>query len=292
METNIIALLERVASALERIEDQLPAPAGPPPWDAASAFRWQCDAMGHARFIPLQHDQSLRLTDLLGIDRPRDAINRNTAQFVAGLPANNVLLWGPKGTGKSSLVRAVLNEHSGQGLRLVEMAHDALADLWQVVQVLRDRPERFILFFDDLSFESGDPDYRALKAALEGSMAGLPDNVLVYATSNRRHLMPELKQDNQDSHILDGELHHGEAVEEKVSLSERFGLWLALHPFSQERYLEICGHWLRRLDVDAPEQAWRAEALRWALLKGSRSGRSAWQFARDHAGRLRLEASR
>jgi len=288
MDQDLTQLLARIAATLERLEARLPdGPAGLD-WHTGRAFRWQCNPLGRCALAPLAHDPTLGLDDLLGIDPQRAAIRRNTAQFVAGLPANHCLLWGPKGTGKSSLIKALLNEFGDDGLRLVELAHPQLADLAAVVAELRPRPERFILFFDDLSFEPGDPTYKSLKAALEGSLAALPENVLVYATSNRRHLLPEYASENREARIEDGELHHGEAVEEKLSLSERFGLWLALHPFSQEQYLAIVAHWLGRLGVDAAAASYRQEALRWALAKGSRSGRSAQQFARDYAGRLRL----
>ena len=210
----------------------------------------------------------------------------NARQFLAGRPCNNVLLWGARGTGKSSLIKALLNEHADRGLRLIEVDKHDLIDLPDIVESLFERPERFLLYCDDLSFEANDPSYKALKAMLDGSISTAPDNVLLCATSNRRHLLPEYLRENQDTQIVEGELHHGEAVEEKISLSERFGLWLSFHPFGQDDYLAIVAHWLEQLGWPAGlDGAAHEEALRWALQRGSRSGRVAWQFARDWVGR-------
>jgi uncharacterized protein len=215
-------------------------------------------------------------------------LERNTRQFLKGLPANNALLWGSRGTGKSSLLRALLTRYAPEGLRIVQVEAHELVSLPDIVEPLRERPERFIIFADDLSFEADDPGYKALKAALDGALEGTPENVLIYATSNRRHLMPERMVDNLEARRVDDEIHPGEAVEEKISLSERFGLWVSFHPFNQDQYLEVVSHWLRRLGA-TPSAESRAEALRYALLRGSRSGRVAWQFARDWAGRQGLE---
>ncbi|MCF7989639.1 MAG: ATP-binding protein [Thiohalocapsa sp.] len=277
------ALLTRGEALLERVEQWLPR-AQPPDW-SAEAWRWRkTGARGHLEAVHRPH--RLLLADLVCIDAQRDEIDRNTRQFLAGAGANNVLLWGARGTGKSSLIKALFNTYRDAGLRLIEIDKDDLIDLPDVLDVVRDRPERFILYCDDLSFEAGESAYKALKAVLDGSISAPPDNLLIYATSNRRHLLPEFQQENRESRMVDGEIHFGEGVEEKISLSDRFGLWLSFYPFNQAQYLEVCRHWLERLgapvsDADAVERA----ALQWALRRGSRSGRTAWQFARDWAGR-------
>jgi predicted AAA+ superfamily ATPase len=229
----------------------------------------------------------MQLNDLKEIDVQKEKIQRNTDQFVRGLTANNVLLTGARGTGKSSLVRACLNTFSSQGLRLIEMDKDDLVDLPNIVEVIEKRSEKFIIFCDDLSFDQGEPGYKALKSVLDGSVSETSDNVLIYATSNRRHLLPEFMAENLTyAHTAEGEVHPGEGVEEKISLSERFGLWISFYPFTQDEYLMIVAQWLRALGFSAPEiEASRAEALVWALERGSRSGRVAWQFAKDFAGR-------
>jgi predicted AAA+ superfamily ATPase len=231
------------------------------------------------------------LDDLLNIEPQKASLVLNTRQFVAGHPANNVLLSGSRGTGKSSLIKALLTEFGSLGLRLIEVDKYDLLDLSEIVEPLYDRPERFVIFTDDLSFEAGEADYKALKAMLDGSIAATPDNVLIYATSNRRHLMPEFNRENQDAQHVSGEIHHGETVEEKISLSERFGLWLSFHPFTQDQYLNAVFHWLTRLNASLEDrEAIRADALRWSLNRSSRSGRVAHQFARDWAGRARLSS--
>ncbi len=237
---------------------------------------------------PIQHLPRITLNDLREVDAQRDKLVRNTAQFVARRPANNVLLTGARGTGKSSLIKACLQAYAAQGLRLIEIDKADLIDLPDVVDAVALRPERFVLYCDDLSFEDGDPGYKALKSALDGSLTQTSDNLLIYATSNRRHLLPERMRDNLSAtHTDNGELHPGEVVEEKISLSERFGLWISFYPFSQDEYLSIVSQWLKHFDVTpADGQATRAEALLWALERGSRSGRVAYQFARDLAGRL------
>ena len=349
-------LLERVEGLVERAEALLPS--APPPSDlgAAPAFRWRAGRWG-GHFHPVHRPHRISLADLHRVDRQKEALDRNTRQFVRGHPANNALLSGSRGTGKSSLVKALLNEYEAEGLRLVEVDKYDLISLPDILEPLERRPERFILFCDDLSFEAGEPGYTALKAVLDGSVSAAPDNVLLYATSNRRHLMPEYMRDNLDARYVGNEVHQSEAVEEKISLSERFGLWLSFHPFGQDDYLAAVRHWVAVLDggagavgtgaapraaaaganpavaraagggaaeagaaggdaagaggtaagrgagyggADAEEgkgaggageAEWervRAEALQWALHRGSRSGRSAYQFARDWAGRRAL----
>jgi hypothetical protein len=281
--------LSRAEQLIARIEALLPAPADPVDW-CAPAYLWR--RHGQRGALRAVHDVGeARLDDLLCIDEQKAQLDTNTRQFLAGAPANNVLLWGPRGTGKSSVIRALLNTYRGQGLRIIEVERDHLIDIPDIVDIVAGRPERFLLFCDDLSFEGRDQGYKALKVLLDGSVRSTPKNVLVYATSNRRHLLPEHMSDNQDTHFVGNELHHGEAVEERISLSERFGVWLAFHPFSQDEYLSIVRHWLDRLGVTSARRdgAERA-ALQWALLHGSRSGRSAWQFAKDWAGREALQS--
>jgi predicted AAA+ superfamily ATPase len=293
MTQDFASLLERAENLLARLELILPQPSAEPDWNAAIAFRWRGLAQVQ-RLRPIFHPQALRLADIRCLDRQRDIIDRNTRQFLQGLPANNVLLWGSRGVGKSSLIKALLNEYAEQGLRLIEVSRRHLVELPDIMELLENRPEKFILYCDDLSFEEDDADYKALKAALEGSLCGLSANVLIYATSNRRHLLPEYQSENQEArHLpgkhLQGEIHHGDTVEEKISLSERFGVWLSFHPFSQDDYLEIVRYWLEKLNA-APEywEQVRVLALRFALERGSRSGRVAWQFARDWSGRTAL----
>jgi predicted AAA+ superfamily ATPase len=255
-------------------------PTGRPRPPSAGASR-----NGRGWLQAVRHPHPIRLADLENIADQKLRITANTRQFVAGRPANNVLLTGSRGSGKSSLVKAVLNEYAGKGLRLIEVDKDDLIDLPDIVDLLEGRPERFIIFCDDLSFEAGETAYKALKSVLDGSIAAPPDNVLIYATSNRRHLMPEYFAENLDTQRVDDEIHPGEATEEKISLSERFGLWISFYPFSQDDYLNIVRHWLRHFGVSAATIAGcERDALNWALGRGSRSGRVAWQFARDLAG--------
>lgn len=284
--TDLAELLSRAERVLERLETMLPGPVQAPDWDAAHAFRWR-RRQGRAVLQPVNTPHLIRLEDLQDVDTQKSRIDRNTRQFLAGRRANNVLLTGARGTGKSSLIKALLNEYAAKGLRLIEVDKTDLVDLPDIVDLVAGRPERFILFCDDLSFEEGEDAYKALKSVLDGSVAAVSDNVLVYATSNRRHLMPEYHDENLQVRHVDGEIHPGEAVEEKISLSERFGLWISFYPFGQDEYLDIVAHWLRVFRV--PKKAIgaaRQEALQWALMRGSRSGRVAWQFARDYAGQL------
>ncbi len=279
-------LIERAEQLIARIESVLPQPLGAPDWAASIAFRYRKRSNGHGVLEPVRHVAQMRLADLQEIDGQKEKIQRNTLQFVQGQPANNVLLTGARGTGKSSLVKACLNEYAPQGLRLIEVDKADLVDLPDIVDVVADRPERFVVFCDDLSFEDGEAGYKALKSILDGSVSAAGHNVLIYATSNRRHLLPEYMKENLSyTHTPDGEVHPGEVVEEKISLSERFGLWVSFYPFSQDEYLIIVAQWLASFGVAAAEiEAARPQALVWALERGSRSGRVAYQFARDYAG--------
>ncbi len=271
--------LQRLNRLLDRLEGFDPQPSD---WSQV-AYRWRNG------LHPLPLAGSPDLDDLLFMDQQKDTVARNSEQFLRGLPANNVLLWGARGTGKSSLIKAILHRFADAGLRVIEVDKTGLEELPRITELIRPRPERFILYCDDLSFTPDEPGYAALKALLEGSIAAPPENLLIYATSNRRHLIPEYQAENQQSRLLGNEIHHTESVEEKISLSDRFGIWLSFYPYSQEQYLAICRHWLARLGCRGPEpeQLQRA-ALQWALKRGARSGRVAWQFARDWAGRLGL----
>jgi uncharacterized protein len=280
-------LIERADALLARLEGVLPAPAVAPDWNAATAFRFRKRG-GRGVIEPVKHVATIRLPELKEVDRQKERLVANTCQFVAGRPANNVLLTGARGTGKSSLIKACLNEFAPQGLRLIEVDKADMVDLTDIVDAIAERAERFVVFCDDLSFDEGEPGYKALKSVLDGSVAQASDNVLIYATSNRRHLLPEYMSENLTyTHTEDGEVHPGEVVEEKISLSERFGLWLSFYPFTQTEYLAIVEQWLRNLgENDAARiDAARKEALVWALERGSRSGRVAYQFARDWCGR-------
>ncbi len=279
-------LLARACSTLERLDASLSqASQAAPDWNSAHAFRWQ-RRNGRGELRSLHHLHQITLSDLCGIDLQKARVQQNTRQFVQGRAANNVLLTGARGTGKSSLVKALLNEYAAQGLRVIELGKDVLADLPDIVDRVAGRPERFILYCDDLSFSADEPGYPALKATLDGSLTVLSDNLLIYATSNRRHLMPEYMEENLATRRHGEEIHPAESVEEKISLSERFGLWVSFYPFTQDEYLAIAAHWLRRLGVAGEmDEVTRQAALQWSLQRGSRSGRVAWQFARDWAGR-------
>jgi predicted AAA+ superfamily ATPase len=280
-------LLHRAEVLMARIEAVLPQPLHAPDWQASVAFRYRKRSSGHGVLEPVRHIGLMALDDLKEIDQQKEKIQRNTLQFLQGLPANNVLLTGARGTGKSSLVKACLNTYAAQGLRLIEVDKQDMIDLPDIIDVVAQRPEKFMVFCDDLSFDEGEPGYKALKSILDGTVAAASPNVLIYATSNRRHLLPEYMKDNLSyTHTEDGEVHPGEVIEEKISLSERFGLWVSFYPFSQDEYLHIVDQWLQSLGVakDASAKA-HPEALIWALERGSRSGRVAYQFARDFAGR-------
>lgn len=290
--TALDQFLLRAETLMTRLESLIPAARPALDWEVetATAFRWRRLAgANQGGFLqPVRHMAPIALSDLHNIGSQKQAIEQNTLQFVVGAPANNVLLTGARGTGKSSLIKACLNNYAAQGLRLIEVDKDDLVDLPDIVDLVASRPERFIIFCDDLSFEEGERGYKALKVALDGSIAAQSDNVLIYATSNRRHLLPETMADNRSYQTSeDGDLHPGETVEEKISLSERFGLWVTFYPFKQDDYLTVAGHWLAHFGCNAAQvDAARGDALRWALQRGSRSGRVAWQFAKDHAGRL------
>ena len=292
-------LARRADALLMRLETLLPAPPAEPDWGASIAFRYRKRAHGAfgasasgGVLEPVRHVAPIAFENLKEVDAQKERLRANTAQFVAGRSANNVLLTGARGTGKSSLIKACLHAFAPQGLRLIEVDKADLVDLPEIVTQIAARPERFIVYCDDLSFDEGEAGYKALKSMLDGTVSAASDNVLVYATSNRRHLLPETMKENlAATYDENGELHPGEAVEEKISLSERFGLWISFYPFSQPEYLAIVGEWLRHFGLaDDAIEALRAEALVWALERGSRSGRVAYQFARDRAGRLGTQA--
>jgi predicted AAA+ superfamily ATPase len=282
----LLHLIARAEALLTRLEAVLPHPLTAPDWNASIAFRYRRRG-GSGLIEPVRHVAPIRLAALVEVEPQKERLLRNTRQFVEGFGANNVLLTGARGTGKSSLIKACLNEFADRGLRLIEVDKTDLVDLPDIVDLVAERPERFIVFCDDLSFDEGEPGYKALKSILDGSVSQASDNVLIYATSNRRHLLPEYMKENLSyKHLENGEVHPGEVVEEKISLSERFGMWVSFYPFSQDEYLAIVGQWLRGFGV--PEDAIvaaRQESLVWALERGSRSGRVAFQFAKDYSGR-------
>ena len=270
---------------LQRLDQLLPPAAPATDWKASIAFRWRSAGRRGAGYLqPVRHVHRIKLSDLHGIDRQIDRVEQNTRQFIDGKPANNVLLTGARGTGKSSIVKGLLNKFAKQGLRLIEVEKNDLVDLPMIVDQVAERPERFLLFCDDLSFHGAEEGYIALKVALDGSISTTSENLLIYATSNRRHLMPEYMAENLETKYIGDEIHPGETVEEKISLSERFGLWVSFYPFDQDEYLAIVEQWLRSFGAPASDQS-REEALQWSLQRGSRSGRVAYQFARDWAGR-------
>ncbi|GED23043.1 ATP-binding protein [Halomonas halmophila] len=281
-------LARRLLGVLERVEPWLPPVPVKVDWKRDVAALWQRHPLGGS-LTPVPPRDGLQLDDLLGIERQKQALVDNTRAFLHGFPANHALLWGARGGGKSSLVRALLNDLAAEGLRLVQVDRHDLAALPVLVEQLRHESQRFVVYCDDLSFEGQDDAYKALKSVLDGALTGPPENVLLYATSNRRHLLPESMSDNDSSRLVGEELHHGDAVEEKISLSDRFGLWLSFRPFDQATYLEACEHWVTWLGecTDWDEQA-RSEAIRYATLRGGRSGRVAWQFACQRVGQRRL----
>lgn len=287
--SNLDSLLQR----LEAIAALVPTPAQPD-W-SSKCFRWerqQALGISFGALKPIALQSKIALSDLRNVDEQKKLIVDNTLQFLEGLPCNNVLLTGSRGTGKSSLIKACLHQYAKKGLRLIEVDKEDLADLAKIVDLVSKRPERFIIFCDDLSFEDGEPGYKALKVALDGSIAAQSDNVVIYATSNRRHLIPEYMSENLQAQMQeDGEIHHGDTVEEKISLSERFGLWVNFYPFPQDDYLSIANHWLASFGcTPAQIDEARGDALRFALERGSRSGRVAWQFAKDWAGREQMRS--
>ncbi len=282
-------LIERLNALLDRIEPLIPVKPKVVREFNGGAYHWKSHTQ-NGYFQKIERPANFRLADLQCIDRQKELINRNTQQFLANLPANNVLLWGPKGTGKSSLIKALLNEYQNKGLNLIEIERDDLKDLRTIIEHLSAKKCRFILYCDDLSFEADDVSYKALKVVLDGSLANTSDNVLIYATSNRRHILPEYMSDNVASKNINNDLHLNETIEEKISLSERFGLWLSFHPFNQDQYLEIVEYWLKKLDNNTEiNETVRKASLKWALERGSRSGRSAWQFAKDFTGQKKLK---
>lgn len=285
-------LLVRAEQLISRIESVLPQALSAPDWTASVAYRYRKRSSGYGALEPVRHVGAMFLSDLKEIEPQKEKIQLNTLHFVSGKPANNVLLTGARGTGKSSLIKACLNEYAGRGLRLIEVDKADLTDLPDIVDVVSERPEKFIVYCDDLSFEDGEPGYKALKSILDGSVAATTPNVLIYATSNRRHLLPEYMKENLSyTHTEDGEVHPGEVVEEKISLSERFGLWVSFYPFTQNEYLTIVAQWLSSFGVlPAAIEAAKPEALVWTLERGSRSGRVAYQFARDYAGKHAVSA--
>ncbi len=289
-------LTERLKRLLSALEPLLPRPAQRIDWASCHAANWHRSTFA-GTMEPVPSIEGIHLDDLLGIDAQKRVLEENTRQFLAGLPANNALLWGVRGTGKSSLVRALLHAYVDQGLRIIQVDKDDLVSLPAIVEEVKGQPYRFLVFSDDLSFESGDASYKVLKSALDGSVYGLPDNVLIYVTSNRRHLVPEYESDNRGAMLVEGEVHHGEAVEEKISLSGRFGLWVGFHPFSQDLYVDVTRRWVAKLSekVGAP-LGWTGEAeaaaILWAQRKGDRSGRIAYQFACDWVGRTAMARRR
>lgn len=293
MSARLNDFLDRAQVLLNRLEPLLPAPAQSLDWQGTLAARWQREGRS-GMLIPLRVSLDMRLADLIGVDKQCEQLGRNTRQFVSGLPANHALLWGARGTGKSSLVRALLVEYAPAGLRLIEIERDHLADLPRVVEQLSGLPQRFVLFCDDLSFEAGEGDYRVLKSVLDGSLESAPDNVLLYATSNRRHLVPEKQTDNDSWQLVEGEVHPSEAVEDKIALSDRFGLWLSFYPFTQDHYLKVVRHWVSMLAAEAGlcwhwDELLEKAAIRWAQGRGNRNGRCAYQFARNWVGLQLLE---
>jgi len=289
-------LIARAEGVLARVESLLPPPAPDPEWSKVTAARWR-KRSGRGYLQAVAHPHAIRLDELVAVDRQKQTIDLNTRQFVAGLPANNVLLTGSRGTGKSSLVKAMLVKYAGKGLRLIEVDKADLVDLPDIAERVAAQPFRFVIFCDDLTFDAGEPGYKALKVMLDGSIAGASANVVVYATSNRRHLLPEYFIENLETKHVGEEVHPGESVEEKISLSERFGLWISFYPFSQEDYLAAVAAWLAHFGVkpagSAKEgEARTREALQWALQRGSRSGRAAWQFAKNYAGAKGLKSRR
>lgn len=274
---------------LERLERFIPDEAGCFDPDNHIAYQWQKGRFSSV-LNPIDLDQRLTPDDLQCIDHQKRELIRNTEQLLNSYPANHALLWGPRGTGKSSLIRAILNQYHKDGLRLIEIRSDQISYLPEVIQLLKGSDYHYVIFCDDLSFEANNQNYKTLKVMLDGSVNVTPENIIIYATSNRRHLLPEYMSENKKSKIINNELHLNEAIEEKISLSERFGLWLSFHPFSQSEYLVIVKYWLNKMNCGTRMSAKVEQAaLQWALGHGSRSGRSAWLFARDWTGKQMLK---
>jgi len=296
MSKELSDLIARAEGVLERVEALLPPLAADPDWSKVTAARWR-KRSGRGYLQAIANPHAIRLDDLVAVDDQKHTIDANTRQFVAGLPANNVLLTGSRGTGKSSLVKAMLLKYSGKGLRLIEVDKSDLVDLPDIAERVAAHAFRFVIFCDDLTFDAGEAGYKALKVMLDGSIAGASGNVVVYATSNRRHLLPEYFIENLETKHVGEEVHPGESVEEKISLSERFGLWISFYPFSQDDYLRAVAAWLAHFGVKPAASARETEArtreaLQWALQRGSRSGRAAWQFAKNFAGAQALKSRR
>jgi uncharacterized protein len=289
LDAELVSQLKRVLEAAEYL---LPKPLPKIDWSVCHAANWKRHSF--AGFLePIDSIEGIRLPDLLGIEKQKSMVEENTRQFLACLPANNMLLWGTRGTGKSSLVRALLWRYAPEGLRVVQVDKDDLVHLPEIVDLLKWEPYRFIIFSDDVSFEVGESSYKVLKSALDGAVYAPPENMLIYVTSNRRHLMPEYESDNKGAMMVEGEIHHGESVEEKISLSGRFGIWVAFHPFSQDQYLDVVRQWVGKLaERHGAEVPWDAEceqaAILWSQLKGDRSGRIANQFANHWVGQYLL----
>jgi predicted AAA+ superfamily ATPase len=290
MDQELREQLQRVLTSLERL---LPRSTPPVDWRENLSAVWRRQALG-GYLEPVQGGAVMALDDLLGIDRQKETLVENTRQFLAGYPCSNVLLWGTRGTGKSSLVRALLHTYAGEGLRVVQVDKGDLVNLPDIVDQIRREPYRFIIFADDVSFETGESSYKVLKSALDGSVYAPPENALIYVTSNRRHLLPEYESDNRGAMMVNNEIHHGESVEEKISLSNRFALWVGFHPFTQDQYVEVARLWTERiatrsgLVVTWSEDIAR-EAIDWSHVKGDKSGRTAWQFATQWVGRRMLQ---
>lgn len=292
MDQELSLQLKRVLTSLERL---LPRSTPPVDWQENLVAVWRRQALG-GYLEPVQGGATMQLDDLLGIERQKDVVVENTRQFLAGYPANNVLLWGTRGTGKSSLVRALLHAYSAQGLRVVQVDKSDLVNFPEIIDLIRNEPYRFIIFADDVSFETGESSYKVLKSALDGSVYAPPENALIYVTSNRRHLLPEYESDNRGAMLVNNEIHHGESVEEKISLSGRFGLWVGFHPFTQDQYVEVTRLWVERLCArNGLQVEWNGElakeAIDWSHVKGDRSGRISWQFANQWVGRRMLRNS-
>ena len=287
MDSSLLPVLNQIAQTLAQLEQQLSGKSQltPPNFDEYIAFTWK-KQQNQGQFHAIQHPKLIKLEDLQGIDRQKAILVQNTEQFLAGKPANHALLWGSKGTGKSSIIKGLLERYATQGLRVIEIDRHDLVDIPNISEVLRQSDKKFILFCDDLSFEAADVSYKALKVALDGGMTAIPDNVLIYATSNRRHLLPEYMADNVQSQtqVDDLEVHYVDAIEEKISLSERFGIWLSFYQFREDAYLTIVQHWLQHFGLSYDENVAK-EAIMWARTRASKSGRAAYQFAVDWAGR-------